>query len=87
MKKEMETEIEGIKERNKRVEVDKAWETSYTRRLIIGIMTYLIAVWFMYSLNLGHPWLQALIPTGGYFLSTLSLGVIKKYWIKKLYKK
>lgn len=28
---ELEKEIEQIKERNKRVELDKAWETSWTR--------------------------------------------------------
>lgn len=31
--KELEKEIEQIKARNKRVELDKAWETSWTRRI------------------------------------------------------
>ena len=31
--KELEKEILKIKERNKRVELDKAWETSWTRRI------------------------------------------------------
>ena len=33
----IENEIKKIKERNKRVELDKAWETSYTRRIFILI--------------------------------------------------
>ena len=29
----LEEELDGIKERNKKVEIDKAWETSWTRRI------------------------------------------------------
>jgi len=31
----LKEEIEKIKERNKRVEADKAWETSYSRRALL----------------------------------------------------
>lgn len=31
--KELEEEVLKIKERNKRVELDKAWETSWTRKI------------------------------------------------------
>ena len=34
----METELEKINERNKRVELDKAWEVSKTRRGIIAFL-------------------------------------------------
>ncbi len=40
--KDIEKEIEKIKERNKRVEKDKAWETSWTRRICIMILTYIV---------------------------------------------
>ena len=43
----METELDAINKRNIRVEADKAWETSNTRRLIIAIFTYLIVVIFL----------------------------------------
>ncbi len=33
--KELEEEVLKIKERNKRVELDKAWETSWTRKICI----------------------------------------------------
>ena len=39
MKKSLEKELEAIKERNKRVEADKAWETSKNRRGIIAAAT------------------------------------------------
>lgn len=79
----METELEKISERNKRVELDKAWETSLTRRAIIAFITYSIAVLFMHRIGVSDPHINALVPTGGYVLSTLSLSVIKYYWIKR----
>lgn len=41
---ELKMEIEKIKERNKKVELDKAWETSFVRRLCICILTYIVVV-------------------------------------------
>ena len=38
--KELENEIVKIKERNKKVELDKAWETSWTRKMCIGTVSY-----------------------------------------------
>ena len=40
----VEKELKKIIERNKRVEFDKAWETSKTRRLLIATMTYFVVV-------------------------------------------
>ena len=75
-------ELQNIEERNKRVEMDKAWETSFTRRGFIAGVTYIIAVWFMWTIGVENAYLGALVPTGGYLLSTLSLSFLKKRWIK-----
>jgi hypothetical protein len=75
--------IEHILERNSRVELDKAWETSYTRRGIIALITYGVASFFMMRIGVGDPLLNALVPTGGYLLSTLSLSVVKTWWIER----
>ena len=83
----MEDRLEKIELRNKSVEADKAWERSIFRRSIITIITYLIAVWFMWSIGVESYWLNALVPTGGYILSTLTLSFFKKFWINKRYKK
>lgn len=83
----MEKEIESIKERNKRVEMDKAWEISKFRRLIIASMTYIIIAVFLVLISVPNPWLNALVPTLGFILSTLTLSLLKKHWIKKFYKK
>ncbi|MCA9366382.1 hypothetical protein KC722_02270 [Candidatus Kaiserbacteria bacterium] len=78
--------VEQILERNARVEADKAWETSGTRRACIAAVTYGIATLFMWRIGISDPWLNALVPTGGYVLSTLSLPLIKRWWLKKYYK-
>lgn len=81
----MSDNIDDIKSRNARVEADKAWETSYTRRAIIALMTYSIAGVYMTSLGISEPWLNAFVPTGGYVLSTLSLFIVKRLWLNKIY--
>lgn len=76
-----------IQERNARVEADKAWETSKTRRGLIAVLTYIIACSYMYAIGIQYIYLNALIPTGGFLISTLSLNLAKTYWLKKLYNK
>jgi hypothetical protein len=75
--------IHGIIERNKRVEADKAWETSWTRRLFIACITYVTACLFLWLIENPHPTINALVPTGGYLLSTLSLPWLKRWWINR----
>lgn len=75
--------LEQVEERNRRVEADKAWETSVTRRTLIAGITYTIAVLFMWRIGVSDPLINALVPTGGYLLSTLSLSVVKSWWLKK----
>ena len=83
----MKKEIENILERNKRVEVDKAWETSLTRRFILAVMTYIIIVVFLVLINAPYPYLTALVPAIGFILSTLTIPIIKRLWIRRVYRK
>ena len=80
-------DFDDIKQRNARVEADKAWETSWTRRALIALGTYIIVSLYLLVLGVENYWLHALVPTGGFLLSTLSLPVIKNMWLKSLYKK
>jgi hypothetical protein len=79
----IEKEILEIKKRNERVELEKAWETSFTRHIALIVITYLLIVVVMYFLDIQKPFINAIIPTTGYFLSTQSLPFIKKCWINK----
>lgn len=82
--KDLEKEIELIKERNKRVETDKAWETSWTRKICIAVLTYLVVVAYNYGIvKIDNIFLSSLVPVMGFLLSTLSLKVIRNIWEKK----
>ncbi len=84
----LEKEVATIKERNLRVEADKAWETSNFRIFSITIITYIIAALVLYFIGAKNFLLSALVPTAGFFLSVQSLPVIKRWWTKKfLHKK
>lgn len=80
-------DIEDVKARNIRVEADKAWEISLTRRVIIAMITYLVVGFYLTTLNIPYPWLNAIVPPIAYVLSTLSLRFIKQIWINKIYLK
>jgi len=83
----IEQEITAIHERNRKVEADKAWELSYTRKIIITALTYLVIVIFFYFVGLPNPFLNAIVPTLGFMLSTLSMPFFKRLWAKYIYKK
>ena len=83
---EIVKDIEKIKTRNRRVEADKAWETSFLRKLAVFVLTYLVIVLFMYFANISNPFINAIVPAIGFALSTLTLPIIKKWWIKKYVK-
>ena len=76
-------EIEKIKKRNKRVELDKAWETSWTRRICIMILTYIVVVIYSFVIkSVDNIFLSSLVPVIGFTLSTLSLKAVRKIWEK-----
>ncbi len=83
--KELEKEIKEIKIRNKRVELDKRWETSLTRKVCIAILTYIVVVIYSYMTSkISNIWLSSLVPVIGFTLSTLSLKGIRIMWEKKI---
>lgn len=76
-------DIEEIKQRNARVEADKAWETSAARKVLLAVLTYIVVVLFFLVARLPKPFINALVPTLGFLLSTLSVGFCKRVWVKK----
>mgnify|MGYP001033026835 FL=1 len=81
--KDLENEIAKIKERNKRVELDKAWETSWTRKICICILTYIVVVIYSYLINKNNNiWLSSLVPVIGFTLSTVSINLVRTVWEK-----
>ena len=81
MDEETRREIAAIRERNFRVEADKAWETSGMRKAVIAVFTYGLSVVILFSIGAPQPFLNALIPAFGFLLSTMTFGLLKERWI------
>lgn len=86
MENSLEVALATIQERNRKVEIQKAWEVSLTRRAFIACITYATAFTYM-AFGLGEPFkdafMHAFVPMGGYLLSTFSLPLIKERWIRQ----
>lgn len=83
----LEQRVAKIELRNKTVEMNKAWETSLTRRLLIVVFTYLaIALYLKFIVGI-DPWINAIVPALGFLLSTLTLPYFKTLWSKFLYQR
>ncbi|OGG19968.1 hypothetical protein A3D03_04370, partial [Candidatus Gottesmanbacteria bacterium RIFCSPHIGHO2_02_FULL_40_13] len=67
----VEERLAAIEARNARVEKNKAWETSLTRRLSIALLTYLVVLAYLLLIDNDRPYVTAIVPAVGYFLSTL----------------
>lgn len=82
---DIEKEINDIKERDKKVELNKTWETSWTRKLCIMFLTYIVVILYSLSISkINNVFLSSLVPVIGFTLSTLSLNVIRKLWEKNI---
>ncbi len=77
----LEERISKIEERNKKVELDKSWETSLVRRICIMILTYIVVVIYTYTIQkCDNIFLSSFVPVIGFTLTTLSLKSIRKLW-------
>lgn len=79
--KKLEKRVIDIENRNKRVEGDKAWETSSLRKFLIIALTYIFAVLYLKIADTTNPFLGAVVPCAGFFLSTQTLNIIKSKWL------
>jgi len=77
---DIEQELFAIKERNKKVDLDKRWETNWVRRGFIMLVTYIFAVLWLLAIHESNMWWKAVVPVVGYLLSTLSLPQLKKWY-------
>lgn len=81
--KNLEERIINIENRNKRVELDKKWETCWSRRFCIMILTYIVVVFYSYIIGkYNNIFLSSLVPVLGFTLSTLSIKIVRKIWEK-----
>jgi hypothetical protein len=78
---DVERRVTRIEERNLRVELDKSWETSLSRKLIVSALTYAVIVSFFVFAGLPNPLYNSVVPTLAFLISTLSLPVFKRVWL------
>ena len=77
--KDLEKEIENIKERNKKVELDKSWETSWTRKICIMILTYIVVIIYSYvRRKYDNILLSSLVPVIRIYIIYIILKIYKK---------
>ena len=79
---ELEQRVQKIEERNKNVETDKAWETSWARWLILTLLTYLAISLYLWFIAVERPWLNSIVPAVAFTISTLTMPYFKKLWLK-----
>jgi len=77
-----EQRIKKIEERNMKVEADKAWETSFTRRLILMLFSYLVVAIFFQIIGVKNPWINAIVPALAFMIQQLSMPFFKRLWLK-----
>lgn len=81
------SDLDTILQRNARVEADKAWETSWARKLMICVLTYVFLLIYLPMLGHEKAYLHATVPVFGYLFSTVTIPFVKKWWLENRYKK
>jgi putative acetyltransferase len=79
-------DIKNLQERNKMIEAEKAWETSWTRRAIIAIVTYIIVAFWLAIIGVSHNLIHALVAVASYLVGMAMLPMIKEHWIERVYR-
>jgi len=83
MSKDLEKRIAAIEARNKRVELDKAWETGALRRFILFILTCIFTYGFLRLIEEPHAFGNSIVAASGFILSTLTVSYLKNWWISR----
>ena len=79
--RELEKRVAAIEGRNARVESDKSWETSYSRRGLLVLFTYIAVGAYLAAIGVQDAWLNAIVPAVAFMLSTLTLPYLKTVWL------
>jgi len=79
---QLDKRVAAIEARNRKVEADKAWETSFARRGALVLFTYLAVGAYLAAIGIRDPWLNAIVPAVAFMLSTLTLPYLKEIWLR-----
>ena len=82
----IEQRVQRIESRNEKVGFDKAWETSWTRKGLVALFTYVAVGRYMWAIDIERPLSNAIVPTTGFMLSTLTMPFFKRMWLRYVQK-
>ncbi len=82
--KDLVARAHDIEQRNAKVSLDKQWEVSWTRKVAIIILTYIVVLIYLYVIGNSNPWINAIVPPTGFFLSTLAISRLRTIWQSKV---
>ncbi len=73
-----DTDLTEMHLRMKRLERATGWYDSISRRLIILAVTYAAGLLLMLALNIGNPWLEAIVPAVPVAVDLLAELILRK---------
>jgi len=73
--------LQSIEYRNYYKKVGKDFEGGYARVIIIMIITYIVLGFYMLFVGIGRPFINAIVPTVGFQLSTVSLKCLQHRYV------
>jgi hypothetical protein len=75
--------VAALEQRNHRVETEKAWETSTTRRVMLALLTFIALAAYFWAIGVERPMINAVVPTMGFMLSTLTMPLARRAWLAR----
>lgn len=85
-KKTLEGRVAALEARNKRVEADKAWETSWTRTFLLMAISFMVVWCYLRYIAHDTPWKDAILAALGISVSTLTIQIAKNKWLQRYVK-
>lgn len=79
----LEKRVAAIEARNRKVELDKAWETSIARKVVLFVATFLLTYIFLRLIDENYPAGNAVLASIGFVLSASTISYLKNYWIAR----
>ena len=76
----LEGNFAAVRGRSHRFEIDKDWEMSWTRRIIIAMLTHCVISLTFLVVGLPQAFTNALVPTVAFILSASTMHGVKKIW-------
>ena len=82
---QLQNAIDVLREEFKEEKKQQQFHSSWTRIITISTITYVTMAIYMYLLGVNQPYYSAVIPTTGFYLSTLSVSPLRRIWLKWCY--